>query len=147
MKLKKVDYIGLDHDAVNMKFEGGLTFINYFPIKTENDYFTAAVYKVDKPDKTKGHKKYLILGRQGDSFFVMGKELRDLNKSRYVDALLCKECDTVIYSISRHDFNSCGCKNDAFIDGGLDYNRCGALDLKKTKIVKLDLLKEEIVTK
>lgn len=36
----------------------------------------------------------------------------------------CLECDTVIESKSRHDFQRCPCGN-AFIDGGDDYVRAG----------------------
>ena len=40
----------------------------------------------------------------------------------------CTLCGDEIYSNSRHDFVSCKC-GDAFVDGGFDYMRCGAMNL------------------
>lgn len=48
----------------------------------------------------------------------------------------CMECGYILVSNHRHDFNSCGCKNEAFVDGGYDYLRAGAKDLSKIKVVK-----------
>lgn len=36
----------------------------------------------------------------------------------------CAKCGDVIESKHRHDFRSCSC-GAIFIDGGLDYQRCG----------------------
>jgi len=36
----------------------------------------------------------------------------------------------VLESRYRHDFNSCNCENQTFIDGGLDYTRCGGADME-----------------
>lgn len=45
------------------------------------------------------------------------------------NALRCLTCDTVIESKHRHDFVRCNCPPDSntsvFVDGGLDYLRCG----------------------
>jgi hypothetical protein len=40
------------------------------------------------------------------------------------NAIRCKHCDEVIESKSVHDFRKCGC-GKVFVDGGLDYQRCG----------------------
>lgn len=144
MKVKKVSYIGIDHEQVNKHFKGELTFVNYFPIVTENGgRCTAAVYKVKNPDRSLGHKKYMLLFNQ-NGLMVAGRDLKELNKSRYVEAVHCLECDTVLYSIHRHDFHSCGCPNDVFVDGGTDYLRVGAMDLSKAVAITLDLLKDEV---
>jgi hypothetical protein len=49
------------------------------------------------------------------------------------NALQCLECKKVVVSLTRHDFVSCGCPNEAFVDGGLDYARHGAINLEKTQ--------------
>ena len=41
----------------------------------------------------------------------------------------CLVCGTVLESLSRHDFQSCGCENQTFVDGGHDYSRVGGVDL------------------
>ena len=33
----------------------------------------------------------------------------------------------------RHDFVQCGCPNQAFTDGGLTYQRVGAMDLDRVE--------------
>jgi len=47
------------------------------------------------------------------------------------NAVTCTECLKTIVSRHRHDYNMCGCPNDAMVDGGLDYARYGAMDMKK----------------
>ena len=44
------------------------------------------------------------------------------------NAIKCLQCNTVLESKYRHDFQSCSCPNQAFVDGGLSYNRVGAVD-------------------
>lgn len=39
----------------------------------------------------------------------------------------CYKCDTIVKSLSRHDFQECSCGN-IFVDGGLDYIRQGFLE-------------------
>lgn len=46
----------------------------------------------------------------------------------------CLECNTILESKHRHDFRICECPNQAFVDGGLVYQRVGALDLTKLEI-------------
>lgn len=41
----------------------------------------------------------------------------------------CLLCNDIIESKHRHDFVSCSCGN-IFIDGGLEYSRGGAKDMK-----------------
>lgn len=45
------------------------------------------------------------------------------------NAIKCLVCNTVLESKHRHNFRSCGCSNQSFVDGGLLYNRTGAVDL------------------
>lgn len=47
------------------------------------------------------------------------------------NAVKCLVCGKVIESKYQHNFVCCGCKNETFCDGGLIYNRTGAVDLDK----------------
>ena len=44
------------------------------------------------------------------------------------NAIECLQCNTVLESKYRHDFQCCGCPNRSFVDGGLLYTRVGAVD-------------------
>ena len=44
------------------------------------------------------------------------------------NAVKCKACAVTIVSRHRHDYNTCGCANKSFVDGGLSYQKYGALD-------------------
>lgn len=53
-----------------------------------------------------------------------------------VNALLCKKCNTVVWSKYRHDWQPCNCDPwSIFVDGGRDYFRWG--DNKDAKYVKV----------
>ena len=41
------------------------------------------------------------------------------------NAIKCLQCNTVLESKHRHDFQCCGCENQSFVDGGYDYSRVG----------------------
>ena len=45
--------------------------------------------------------------------------------------IICLECNTILESLSRHDFVQCKCPNNLFLDGGEDYLRFGGKDLSK----------------
>ena len=45
------------------------------------------------------------------------------------NAVKCLVCNAVLESKHRHHFSGCNCDNQAFCDGGMDYNRTGARDL------------------
>ena len=44
------------------------------------------------------------------------------------NAIKCLQCNTVLESKHRHDYQTCYCSNRAFIDGGKDYSRVGGKD-------------------
>jgi len=50
-------------------------------------------------------------------------------------AIMCKSCGVIIISSHRHDYQECGCSNNAMIDGGNDYCRCGAKDLEQVELL------------
>lgn len=45
--------------------------------------------------------------------------------------VICLECGTILVSLYTHDYKTCGCPNEAMVDGGYDYRRCGAMSISK----------------
>jgi len=39
----------------------------------------------------------------------------------------CPLCGMILQSLHVHDFVKCKCKNQAFVDGGGEYLRCGSI--------------------
>ena len=56
---------------------------------------------------------------------------KGLRKVLTLNSVRCLVCNEVLVSKSQHHFVSCRCKNQCFTDGGLIYNRVGAVDLDK----------------
>lgn len=137
-KIKREVWYGFDHAKVAEKFEGGLTFCAEFCVRGE--YKPVAVYKAKKPNTKKGHKKYMLLQIQDGRGLVRRMSAQEMAKERYQEAIICLECNTLLYSMNRHDFHGCGCSNDTKVDGGKDYLRYLGKDLGKIKLVTLDLI-------
>lgn len=137
-KIKEVNYYGLDHDQVAKSFGGDLTYVRTFSIR--GHYW--AVYHAANPDRSKGHKDYMMLGKDPNNgkWYVSGSTPEEMEKERMQSAVLCLECDTILYSINRHHFHKCGCQNETMVDGGKDYLRCGGKDMSKVHTVDLDLI-------
>ena len=51
------------------------------------------------------------------------------------NSVKCLVCNTTLESKHQHDFQQCNCSNKAFVDGGLSYNRIGAMDLDLIEIL------------
>jgi len=47
------------------------------------------------------------------------------------NSVKCLECNKVLVSRHRHDYVTCGCPNDAMVDGGNEYGRYGAMDMDR----------------
>lgn len=47
----------------------------------------------------------------------------------------CLECGMLLESAYRHDFKMCDCSNQAFVDGGTDYSRQGAVIMEHIRTV------------
>ena len=45
------------------------------------------------------------------------------------NAIKCLVCNTILESKHQHNFRSCGCPNQSFVDGGLMYSRVGGVNL------------------
>lgn len=57
------------------------------------------------------------------------------------NAVQCLACGKTIESSHRHDYRVCGCDNQAMVDGGLAYQRYGAMDM--TKILTKQVFADE----
>lgn len=51
------------------------------------------------------------------------------------NGVVCLNCGEKLESRHRHDYVTCGCGNEAMVDGGHEYARYGAVDMKK--IIKI----------
>lgn len=129
MKMQRINWYGLDHTKINERFEGGLTFINSFCVLGEYD--PVAVYKVKNPDRSKGHKDFLLLTIRHIPFnqlpdekqlLIRGMTKQEINKEKFQMAIHCPDCDEVVFSVMRHDYRKCSCGKTG-IDGGKDYSR------------------------
>lgn len=49
------------------------------------------------------------------------------------NSITCDECSETIVSYHRHDYKTCGCPNEATVDGGTEYLRYGAKNMSKIK--------------
>lgn len=53
--------------------------------------------------------------------------------------LLCLKCAKVLISWSHHDYKTCGCENEAMVDGGQSsgYIRYGAADMRAIQMIDI----------
>ena len=143
-KLLQDNYYGFDHKKVAEKFGGDLSFCTYLCVNHE--YSPVAVYKAKNPDKSKGHKKYMLLQldpNDTNKGIVRGMSQYEINRWRYQDAAVCLNCNTMIYSIMRHHNPLCEC-GAISIDGGKDYTKVNYKNLGDLQHVRLDLLTGKI---
>lgn len=151
MKIKNPRWYSIDPEKAEKYFEGDLTYIGEFSVSLNVlGYYPCMVFKDAKPNRKKNHKDYLILYKitspldAAPRYMISGKSINEIEKCRYQAGVHCLECDTVVYSVSRHDLHYCGCPNEAMVDGGKYYLRCGAKDINKIKLVKIDLLEQKV---
>jgi hypothetical protein len=143
MKIKEVNYYGLDHDGVAKKFGGDLTYLRTFQVRNG----VWAVYKAANPNLELGHKKYMMLGKDpvSEQWYVSGSTPKQMKVERVQEAVVCLQCNTVLYSIHRHHYHSCGCPNETFVDGGKDYLRYGAMNMSAVATTRIDLISGKIL--
>lgn len=151
--IKKVDYLGLDHEAVKAKMNPNVTFINYMSVKgSKGGEFVAAVYYDSKPNRELNHREYMLIYSVFDPFtnesklYVTGRSKEQLEAERFHSATLCTQCGTVLISLSGHHFHGCKCPNGTCVDGGQSKwgTRVLAKDLSKAVNVRVDMLTDKI---
>lgn len=143
IKIKDQDWYGINHSEFIRKFDKKLKFIRYMSLDLgANEEFdvVAAVYKSSDPDRSKGHKDYVLLYSLNGGFYISGMDSSEIKKQSIVSGVLCTSCNTALFSLSNHNYHGCGCSNQTTVDGGKFYLRIGAKDLSLTKLVNIDLL-------
>jgi len=152
MRILFENFYNFDHDKVKKQFEGDLEYIATFSVCGAE--FPVAVYRNYKPDRSKKHKDYLLLWVRNPSWcgidpvqakgMVAGMDQTEMDKYRFRTGIHCLNCDTVAYSMYRHDNRPCECGN-CHIDGGGDekYIKYNTKD-KNYMLVKLDLIRKAV---
>lgn len=140
----QINWYGFDTKKLNKKFEGDLVFLTSFCVKGE--YSPSMVYFSTHPNRAKKHKDYMLLTSNAESYVVRGMDYEEMEKFRYQDGIRCLDCKDIIYSVNRHDYHPCKCKNVA-IDGGRDYTRTVFADKARFEFVTVDLLQGVIPKK
>ena len=142
---RKIDdtYYGISTEKLNQVYPGDLTYVNTFCVKDE--YRPVAVYEVATPDRSKGHCDYLLIQVVDGSGYVRGMDREEMTKYRLQDAIRCRKCGDVVYSINRHHNHFCACGAVA-IDGGRDYTKISGSS-QDFDNVTFDLLNNEISSK
>ena len=139
--------LSIDHEKVKSSYEGNPVFVGYLALF--GGLNPMATYFVEKPNREKGHKDYLLIFSKYDPFteksniFVSGVDLKDISeRDRKRVAVFCRNCKELIYSLTRHSFEKCTCGAE-FVDGGADYLRsrpCAEtheVDLLSTKEIEI----------
>lgn len=135
-------WYGFSHKNVAKRFSGDLTFCNEFCVKDE--YKPVAVYHAANPDRSKGHKDYMLLQTtEGGGGLVRGMTPEEIEPFRRQSGLWCHGCNEVIYSIMRHNMQGCKCKSVS-VDGGQDYFKVSFKKGADYTMVEIDLLTDKI---
>jgi hypothetical protein len=58
-----------------------------------------------------------------------------MDKQIVYNAVKCLECNETIVSHHRHDYKTCGCLNEAMVDGGTAYLRYGAKNMRNIELI------------
>ena len=56
--------------------------------------------------------------------------------------VLCLDCSWIGVSFWTHDYKTCPCPNQAMIDGGLSYNRYGAMKMERIQLLDIKVPKK-----
>src|ERR1035437_3166706 len=63
----------------------------------------------------------------------MSEKLKHTQEVIIHNRIQCLDCMKILESHSRHDYRTCGCPNNAMVDGGKDYQRRGGNHLGRIK--------------
>jgi hypothetical protein len=61
-------------------------------------------------------------------------KIQNKNINKRIWGVECPECRRRMFSYYRHDFKYCGCENEVFVDGVIDYVRYGWKTSRPRKI-------------
>lgn len=143
LNIKERKYYNFDLERLNSLLEGDLSYVGTFNVEDR----VCEVFKAKKPNKKKGHRKYVLIYKENDSFMITGVTPYQMKKHRTQAAVECLNCNVVLYSLHRHDYHLCGCDNEVFVDGGRDYLRAGYKNKSQFRTLVIDLItKKEVNT-
>jgi len=140
------NYHGFDIKKACEQIEGDLTYLGTFCI--QGNYTPCAVFSNANPNRAKGHKPYCFLLVENKQILIGGMESDQMEQERYQTGLYCKLCKTTIYSVNRHDFRFCKCKDkdcQIAIDGGKDYTNISYGKDAAYEQVLIDFVTSQIV--
>jgi hypothetical protein len=107
---------------------GSPKYIGYWFVKDAS----AFVYHVPDHDVSQGHKEYIAIKSRWNhltmqrDWFIAGYNLGDMQERSKQGAAICHNCKKVCWSLYRHDYHACSCKEDnkqICVDGGTSYMR------------------------
>lgn len=133
----QVNWYGFDHKKVSETLGSEVEFCNSFCVNGE--YRPVAVYKAKNPDRSKGHKDYVLLTDK----FIRGMDQDEIDKFRYQQGIVCLKCGDAMFSVNRHDFKYCQCGSCA-VDGGREYLKILGFP-SDYKTIDIDLLELTIL--
>lgn len=147
MKLnhKEFNYFGYDIKICSKHLGDNVEYLGTFCIK--GNYFPCAVFYSPDPNLEKGHKNYPFLHSTDSEVWIGAMDESEFEDERYQDGIYCIHCDSVIYSVNRHDYRMCNCKDGdkkVSIDGGRDYTIIGYGSNANYKHVRIDFKTGEV---
>lgn len=119
------DYNQINHAKVGVLFEGNPEYIADFCVLDQE--MPSSVYFCKNPNRDKNHKDYMTLTFLNGKIYVSGFDKDVMEKYRKQFAIKCRKCESIIYSLHRHDMRYCACKAVA-IDGGRIYTKISGAD-------------------
>lgn len=126
---------GFNHEAIVEKIKA-VKFCNEFCVKDNNGEWTAfptAVYEMK--DGT-----YTCFWVEGDDIRMGDVSAEEMKGNQFQDAVLCKKCDTIVYSKFSLDKAICNC-GDVTVSGGRDELIFTGED---TEVMVVDLLNDRV---
>lgn len=64
-------------------------------------------------------------------------------KDKFPGVVQCLSCKLILVSNYRHDYQSCGCPQGTFVDGGYDYLRAGGKRMDQLRVLRLSVARSE----
>lgn len=143
--------IPLEEVAQKLFKESEVEFMGYWYVKDA----PAFVWHSKNPNRDLGHKDYVCLKHrynpmtESSDMVIMGYDLEDMKELSIKEAVVCHNCKTVCWSLTRHDFHACRCEESeaqVCVDGGSDYLKISYGKDANYEVLYLDFL-TKMVTK
>lgn len=107
-------------------------------VTVKGEYAPVAVYRAYRPDRSLGHKKYVLAQVLDGRVMIRGMHPHEFKPYRIVNAVRCPKCNHVVASCMRHEQRWCEC-GAVGIDGGRDYIKTSYTDAPP-ELVRVDIL-------